>query len=65
MGLVEVVSRVGCEAMYTGDPGMVFRVMVTDVRNDYGRVRWLVMPVAGVGGRWVDESKVSFYEESE
>lgn len=65
MSMMEQVSRVGSRAMFTGDGVMVFTVMVTDVRNDYGRVRWLVRPEAGAGCRWVDESKISFFEESE
>lgn len=65
MGLAAVVSRVGSRAMFTGDGVMVFYVDVLDVRQDYGRIRWLVRPFAGAGRRWVDESKVSFFEESE
>lgn len=65
MSMMEQVSRVGSRAIFTGDGVMVFYVDVLDVRQDYGRTRWLVRPFAGAGRRWVDESKVSFFEESE
>jgi hypothetical protein len=37
--------------------GLVVRVFVRDIKNVYGRTRYLVEPVAGNGAIWVENIK--------
>lgn len=37
-----------------------FQVEITAYKNQYGRDRYLVKPIAGIGEAWVEEQSFSF-----
>ena len=38
--------------------GLTVQVRILDVKETYGRLRWLVTPVAGSGERWVERVSI-------
>jgi hypothetical protein len=41
---------------------LIFNVRITDVKNAYGNVRYLVTPASGIGQTWVNAERVRVLE---
>lgn len=52
-------TYVGKQALYNV-AGMSFDVRVTDVKMAYGNIRFNIVPVSGLGGKWVQEDSITF-----
>lgn len=44
--------------------GLSIHVRISDVKQAYGNVRYLVTPLSGTGSVWVDSSRVQFQKET-
>lgn len=51
---VELVGKTGSILL----DGLVIDVKVNSVKQSYGKLRWLVTPIAGAGSKWVETVKV-------
>lgn len=56
MTTIELARFIGRRGLLSCD-GMMVEVVVTDVKERWGITRYLVEPVAGFGGRWVEQIK--------
>lgn len=52
--MVEVLGKRG--DIHLG--GLIVKVEIMDVKTSYGRVRYLVKPVAGVGEVWIEQVSI-------
>lgn len=51
-------SVIGKKALYRPNLSLAFEVKILDIKSSYGKVRYLVVPIAGTGERWVEEVEV-------
>lgn len=58
----ELMKQIGKDAVYHEELGLKVKVKILDARQQFGRVDYQVMPLAGEGDAWVSESRVTFGE---
>lgn len=56
MGTKDKVSNVGKKGLLRLGSGVKVMFEIVDYKNSYGRDRWLVKPVAGVGEMWTEQN---------
>ena len=61
MSIKEMNNVIG-KTGYIKEGELMFGVHVTDVKQSYGNVRYLVKPATGYGETWVNESRVDLKE---
>jgi hypothetical protein len=57
MTLAQHFGLIGRQASISSD-GLTIQVLITDVKQSYGVVRYAVTPVAGSGSVWVNADRV-------
>jgi response regulator of citrate/malate metabolism len=62
--LRELTNKIGMRAIFSRD-AMHFEVRVVDVKFAFGRVDYLIKPVAGDGAAWVSETSLKFTHDKE
>lgn len=63
MNASELVKQIGRVGFIRRD-GMDFEVKITDVKQSYGKVRYLIMPTRGHGEAWVEAVRYPTHEVS-
>lgn len=61
MGLAEAVKNLNKKALYMIN-GLTFEVILTDVTQQWGHIRYQISPVSGTGKIWVNEDTVELIE---
>ena len=61
--LLRCRKLIGTTAQWVVDPAMNIDVTVLDVGNMFGNIRFLIMPIAGIGKKWVDKKHMIFQGE--
>jgi len=61
MNIQELTEFVGKKA-YVQENGLVFTVTITDVKQSYGNVRYLVTPLSGYGQTWMNATRLRVLE---
>lgn len=46
-------KMIGQTVLVSDGAGVKYQAKITDAKTAYGQVRYLVVPVAGVGSKWV------------
>ncbi len=57
MTALEMHDAIGKPVMYDGN-GLEFLCMVKDVKTGWGKPRFLIVPMAGKGEKWVEFSSI-------
>ena len=57
MSTLELSKAIGQPARIN-QGGLTVRVRISDVKQAYGNIRYLVTPLAGEGSVWVDSNRV-------
>ena len=57
MNYIEMQKRVGCKAILRANEFGV-EVIIVDIKNSYGAIRYHVRPIAGEGSAWVSANRV-------
>jgi len=55
-----MTEQIGKTVKLCGCGGIQPEVLITDAKSAYGRVRFLIKPVAGTGEQWVEETRLAF-----
>ena len=50
---------IGTHALLRAEDGLLFGVRINNVNRTYGRWRYLVSPVDGLGEKWVGEERLN------
>lgn len=58
MSIAQLAKAINKTAMLRTE-GFLVSVLIQDVKQSYGNVRYYVSPVNGNGSAWVDESRIS------
>lgn len=53
-------ESIGKTVKLCGSGGIQPEVLIMDAKSAYGRIRFLVKPIAGAGDQWVEESRLQF-----
>ena len=60
MTATEQMALIGTTvSVRAAQPGLSFLATVGDVRSAYGKVKYLVAPIAGTGSAWVDATSTT------
>lgn len=52
----------GRTARFEPVPGIYFNVRIVDTKMSYGRLRFLIQPLAGAGEKWVEHTSICLWE---
>lgn len=58
MTSVQLQKYIGREGIFAQSSNIKFRVRVVDAKHNFGRLDFLIAPVAGEGERWASETTV-------
>ena len=61
MKLRELTKQIDKIALFYSE-SMRFRVKIIDVKTAFGRIDYLVEPIAGDGSKWVSSERIKFNE---
>lgn len=64
MTAAQLAKVIGTTGLLRSQEGLQVAVTVTDARESFGRLDYLVAPVAGSGTVWVSSERVSIEGES-
>lgn len=56
--LKEIIDTIGKEVNLKVENDIIIKVIVKDVRKVWGRIDFLIEPVAGEGEKWVSSERI-------
>ncbi len=59
MKLSDYAKYINTKVEFKLSTGINFRVVIKDVKNSYGKVRFLISPVAGSGETWIEDRNLT------
>ena len=58
MGMKEIAKLIGTKAVVNVEKSLKIEVEIMDARAQFGRVDYLVRPLAGAGEQWLSSDRV-------
>lgn len=60
MGMKQLFTLLGREGFWNTSEGLSIQVRITDVKQAYGKVRYQITPINGVGYYWTEQKPQLF-----
>ena len=58
MTAAAAAKLIGCEGALRVSAALAVAIRIVDVKVSYGKIRYLIAPLAGLGLEWVDSGRV-------